>query len=356
VGRCLSWRGGGVRFNRTVVRALLTLVSLLLVAPPAQAFDESLGSLRGAARVSAYGGWVVFSSPTGTGSWTLTTWHDGVFADLGVAASEVPFDADVGPDAFGSPTVVYSRCGVKPIVDAPPRDCDLFAVRLGAGTERRLSVSTTRFSEFAPAIWGTRLAFGRRAARQRKAEILVVRGSKGVVRLGPRSFPKCCRARRTREWPRQMDLGSRAVAYRWILSGSDAFLGYGEELWMARLDGRRARLAQSGWSSGACGGSRVFSPNVVGTSVLYGYWSDDCGDGSETLRRFDFSTRRRAQAGLPGPGVVLSAARDGGDVYWLRGDFYRGECATTEAPCELMRSRDPAFRRIKGGDDRPPLE
>ena len=338
-----------------MVSGLLTIVSLLLVAAPAQAFDESLGSLRGGARASAYGGWVVFSSPTGTGAWTLTTWHEGVFADLGVAAGEVPFDADVGPDASGAPTVVYSRCGVKPTFDAPPRDCDLFAVRLGGGTESRLSLSTTRFSEFAPAIWGSRLAFGRRARRQHKAEIVVVRGRKRLARLGPRTFPKCCRARRTREWPGQMDLGSRAVAYRWILSGRDAFLDYGEELWVSRLAGTRARLVQSGWSSGACGGSRVFSPNVIGTGALYGYWSDDCGDGSESLRRFELSTRRREQADLPGPGVVLSVGRDGGDVYWLRGDFSRGECATPESPCELMRSRDPAFRRIKGGDDRPPL-
>ena len=153
-----------------------------------------------------------------------------------------------------------------------------------------------------------------------------------------------------------MDLGSRAVAYRWILSGRDAFLGYGEELWLSRLDGSRARLAQSGWSSGACGGSRVFSPNVVDVSILYGYWSDDCGDGSESLRQFALRSRARAQADLPGPGAIFSAARDGGDVYWLRGDFYRGECATPDSPCELMRSRDTVFRKIKGGDDRPPLE
>jgi hypothetical protein len=339
-----------------VVRLLLTLVSLLLAATPAQASDELLGAVPGAASVSAYGGWVVFSSPTGTGAWTLTTWHEGVFADLGVAAGEVPFDADVGPDASGFPTVVYSRCGVKPTVAAPPRDCDLFAVRLGEGIESRLAVSTTRFSEFAPAVWGSRLAFGRQLGRQRKAHVLIFRGRKRLARLGPRTFPNCCRTRRTREWPRQMDLGSRAVAYRWILSGPDAFLDYGEELWLSRLDGSRARLAQSGWSSGACGGSRVFSPNVVGTSVLYGYWSDDCGGGSESLRRYELSTRRRTQADLPGPGVVLSAARDGGDVYWLRGDFFRGECATPQSPCELMRSRGAAFRRIKGGDDRPPLE
>jgi len=337
-----------------VVRALLTLVSVLLVVVPAHAADELLGPLPGGARLSAYGGWVVFSSPTGTGAWTLKTWHEGVVADVGVAASAVPFDADVGPGTSGLPTVVYSRCGVTPIPDAPPRDCDVFSVELGGGRERRLAVSTTRFSEFAPAIWGNKLAFGRQARRQRKADILLARGDSRFRRLGPRTFPRCCRRRRTAEWPRAMDLGPRAIAYRWILSGRDVFLGYGEELWISRLNGTRARLAQSGWSSGACGGSRVFSPNVDDVSVVYGYWSDDCGDGSESLRRFNLATRGRAQGDVSGPGVVLSVAHDGGDVYWLRGDFYRGECATPESPCELMRSRDTVFRRIKGGDDRSP--
>ena len=294
-------------------------------------------------------------SPTDTGAWTLKSWHDGAVSDVGIAASDVPFDADVGPGPSGLPTVVYSRCGVRPTGDAPPGDCDLFAVELGGGAERRLAVSTARFSEFAPAIWGDALAFGRRTRKQRKADIVVTRGTR-VRRLGPRTFPRCCRRRRAREWPRQLDLGPRAIAYRWILSGRDAFLGYGEELWISRLDGSRARLAQSGWSSGACGGSRVFSPNVVDVSVLYGYWSDDCGDGSESLRKFDLATRSRVQGNLPGPGVVLSVARDANDVYWMRGDFFRGECSTSQSQCELMRSRDTAFRTIRGGDDRPPLE
>lgn len=121
-----------------------------------------------------------------------------------------------------------------------------------------------------------------------------------------------------------MDVGPRAVAYRWILSGGDAFLGYGEELRIARLDGTRARVAEAGWSDGACGGSRVLSPNVSSTSVLYGYWVSGCGDGPESFRRYNLATGRRVQAAAPGQGVLVSVAQDGSDVYWLRGDFYRG--------------------------------
>lgn len=152
-------------------RVLLALVGLLVLAVPARAADEVLGPLHGAARLSAYGGWVVFSQPTGAGAWTLKTWHDGVVADVGVAASDAPFDVDVGPDTSGLPTVVYSRCGAPPKADAPPGDCDLFAVGLGGGAERRLGVSTSRDSEFAPAIWRNTLAFGRRSPKQRKADI-----------------------------------------------------------------------------------------------------------------------------------------------------------------------------------------
>jgi hypothetical protein len=122
--------------------------------------------------------------------------------------------------------------------------------------------------------------------------------------------------------------------------------------WSSR---RRPALVPGPQSPSACGGSRVFDPTVVGTSVLYGYWSDDCGDGRESLRRFEPSTRRREQADLAGPGVVLSVARDGGDVHWLRGNVPRRECTAPDSPCELMRSRNPVFARIKGGEDCPPL-
>jgi hypothetical protein len=115
--------------------------------------------------------------------------------------------------------------------------------------------------------------------------------------------------------------------------------------WSSR---RRPALVPGPQSPSACGGSRVFDPTVVGTSVLYGYWSDDCGDGRESLRRFEPSTRRREQADLAGPGVVLSVARDGGDVHWLRGNVPRRECTAPDSPCELMRSRNPVFRPNQG--------
>jgi hypothetical protein len=342
-----------------LVRSVFALVSLLLVAVPAHAVDETLGPLRGAVRLSAYNGWVVFSEPTGTGAWTLKTWHDGVIADVGVAGSDGPFDVNVGPDPSGLPTAVYSRCAGSPKADAPPADCDVFAVGLGGGAERRLGVSTSRDSEFAPAIWRDLLAFGRLSPRQRKADIFLARPGKKLRRLGPGTLPSCaqasCRRRPSKAWPRVMDVGPRAVAYRWILSGGAAFLGYGEELRIARLDGSRARLAQSGWSSGGCEGSRVFSPNVSDTSVLYGYWASACGDGPHSFQRFNVTTGRRFQAAAPGPGVLLSVAQDASDIYWLRGDFIRGECGMPDSPCELIRSRTLVFREIKGGDARPPL-
>ena len=64
--------------------AFALLAALLLAAGPAAASDEVLAPVGAAGRVSAHGGWVVFSvrDPT-SGAYTLHTWHDGVAARWG---------------------------------------------------------------------------------------------------------------------------------------------------------------------------------------------------------------------------------------------------------------------------------
>jgi hypothetical protein len=142
------------------------------------------------------------------------------------------------------------------------------------------------------------------------------------------------------------------------MRGGSAFLGYGDELRIARRSGGRARLAQTGWPSGECEGTDTFSPNVTNTTVLFAYHASACGDGPESVRRFYLGSGRRYQSPIsPGRGSeIVSLAEDFGDLYWLRGDYFAGECLTQTGPCELIRSRDLAFARIRGGEDEPPLE
>jgi hypothetical protein len=344
-------------------RLALAVVVVLAAAGPAAASDETLADVGAASRISAFGGWVVFNVREPGGTYTLHSWHDGVVAPVGVPAGPEGFDVDVGPDAEGRPTAVYSRCQwprrqTRRLRPEPRRGCSLFAVTLGGGQERRLSVAGPGTSEFAPAIWGDMLAFGRRRPGQRRADILLARPGRPLQRLGAGSRPSCrnepCRRQPSMGWPVVMDLGPQAVAYNWQLSGGDTFLGEGTELRIARLDGSRARIAQAGWSDGECGATITRSPNVSGLSVRYGYTIGACG-GGHTFRRFDLAGTRRLQA-LPPAGVEpVSLAWDGDTLYWIRQTGYL-DCGGAGTTCELVRSRGIAFARIQGGEAVPPIE
>lgn len=344
-------------------RLTLVIAGLLVLASPAQASDDVLAALPGVVRISAHGGWVAFSVPSASGGWALQTWHDGVVSPVGVADKASPFDVDVGPDDTGRPTAVYSRCRAAarrqrpPLDPVAPRGCDLFAVTLGVSGERRLSVSSSRYSEFAPSIWRDALVFGRRSTRQRKADIYLARPGRPLKNLGPGTLAWCretpCRDDPSTAWPVVMDLGPEAVAYNWQLSGGDTFLGQGTELRVARRDGSRARIADSGWSAGECDGSGTFSPNVSGTTALYGYRSGSC-PGAFSFRRFDLRTARRFEASRPVDDPVLAIAWDGSTVFWLRGSDELSDCRS-RGVCQLMRSRDLGFAAIRGGAARPPI-
>ena len=320
------------------------ILALGFAASPAAA-DEMLAPVAGVGRMSAYGGWVVFTVQA-NGASTLHTWHDGTVAPVGVPMSPHGFDVDVGPDALGRPTAVYSRCR-RVVQGQPPRGCNLFAVTLGEGTERRLAVSRTRYSEFAPAIWGDMLVFGRRRATQRRADIVLARPGRPLKRLGAGSLPSCkntpCRRSPSLGFPLVGDLGPEAVAYNWRDVGGDTFLGSGSELRVARLDGSRARVANAGWSDGTCG-SETHAPNVTGASVLYGVIS---GCGGQSVRRFHLAGARRFEALLSPEAAVGPLAWDGSAVYWVR---------RTGGVEELMRTQGLAFRQLRSGEDRPPIE
>jgi hypothetical protein len=336
------------------------VIGLLALAAPARASDEVLAAVPGAVRIAAYGGWAVFAVRQPDGMYALQSWHDGVVAPVGVAPSWYGFNHDVGPDEQGRPTVVYSRC-VRPArgqsADAPLRGCDLFAVTLGGSVERRLAVSRPEFSELAPAIWGDALVFGRRRAKQRRAEIVLSRARRPLKRLGPGSLPPCsrgCRRAPSKGFPTVSDLGPQAVAYNWQLSGGDTFLGSGTELRIARLDGSRARIAAAGWSDGTCG-SITRSPNVSGLSALFGYGLG-AGCGGDSFVRFDLVGARRFVAAVPTLSRQVSVAWDGEVVYWIRQTGQVEECAYPETRCELVRSTGLPFARVKGGEVEPPIE
>jgi hypothetical protein len=329
------------------VRTLLTVLLVLLPATTARADDEVLGPMPGSPSLSAYGGWVVHTVEVDemTQARRLMAWHEGSSAPVGFA--EAPYDFDVGPDASGRPTVVYSRCA-RGGPRSRPDGCDLYAVRLNEGIERRLSVSSKRHSEFAPSIWRGSIAFGRLSPGQRKADVMLKRPGRPLKRLGAGTLAKCfkeCGPAPPTARPLYTDLGPRALAYLWELNGGQVVgTEYGLEMRIARLDGSRAKIANSGYFGGACGFEQPLAPNVAGTAIVYGHaHGGECEESHESIRRFTHRRARRSQLRLPaGSSTVI--ARDAAN-----GDLYRVQDG------QLIRSRGLAFERIKGGEAEPPI-
>src|SRR4051794_14631467 len=100
-------------------RAYLLAALVSLVTPSAARADFTLSTLERPTPVSAYAGHVVWSRyDIAAGAFRLMEAHAStaglVTTTLPVPPRAVPFDADVGPDANGAATVVYSRCATEP--------------------------------------------------------------------------------------------------------------------------------------------------------------------------------------------------------------------------------------------------
>jgi len=161
-----------VTAGRASATAVLLAVLVCVVAAGPVAAQTVLAVEAGPTSVSAYGGVVAWSSFDETSrTYRLRMWSAGLASEVPTPARRVPFDVDVGPDARGRPTLVYSRCRRDPepvsAFSGQPewrwaRGCDLYRHRPGAGGERRLrAVSSRRASESLPAVWGDAIAFSR---------------------------------------------------------------------------------------------------------------------------------------------------------------------------------------------------
>src|SRR3954451_8682286 len=152
-----------------------------LAAPAAARAEFTIAETARPTPVSAYAGHLVWSQyDPALAAFRLMETHASTSgpqtAALPVPPRRVPFDADIGPDARGAPTVVYSRCTTEPQlagVDLPGpaglpvwatgRGCDVYRYRLGDPAETRdAQINTGSSSEFLPTLWRSRIGFARR--------------------------------------------------------------------------------------------------------------------------------------------------------------------------------------------------
>lgn len=202
----------------------------------------------------------------------------------------VPFDVDVGTDASGKKVVVYSRCRYETTgFISAGTGCDLWALRLGRYTERRLAASTRAGSETNPSMEGKRLAFVRVHEKRRGLAgvlpYLVLRsgGNERRVAGGPRgtysglrTYPGGKNPRPPRasddvsEGPEDVNLGRLGITYVWSQSGYDCPDGSRDEI-PVRSQIRLVRMSQlrssslldEGCSSGT-GKTQVFAAAASG--------------------------------------------------------------------------------------------
>jgi hypothetical protein len=222
---------------------------------------------------------------------------DGVTAVVPVALRNQPFDVDLGPDAEGRTTAVYSRCA-RARGSGLPAGCDLYRFDFATSREQRIAgASTGGASEYLPSLWGGRLAFTRvrllRSRRPAAPPRLVVRtlagGRETVVAggregIGPNAGYGI---------PTRIDFDGRRLAFTWQFSIIEPLHegGVSTEVRVVTLGGRRRLLAVEGNYDSIV--SRTLSgPSLVGGSVIYALMTRGDSNGHR-LQRYDVADGKR---------------------------------------------------------------
>lgn len=356
---------------------VFALVALGVSAAPVRSDDQVLTPLPNVSAIGAYGGHVVWSQlNSATGRWSLMDLHAGVVNAVPVSSRSVPFDVDLGPDRQGQPVAVYSRCRKDPAAALPNPDwmtaegCDIYTVRLGGAKEHRVaSVSSLRGSETTPSLWRGSLAFARRLPGHRAARLLVHRaGSTHLRRLRGGTVPHCLHPGCPNREPRPyagvdaLDLGPSSLAMLWRLTnGNVVGVDAAWELRSNSLRGGRTALIASGYSSGTCGFQVPLSPSAAGQHVVFLEMRAPCAINATPVVSIDWrsGTRREAE---PSSGFIYAIARDGKDIYSIRGPRPApanapGVDACRSAPnaCALVRSTGLPFRPVPSRKVAPPV-
>jgi len=331
----------------------IALVFLCAAASPAQGaaiVSSQVAELPGAAeKLSAYGGYVVFSQAESRTRWRLMSWHDGVVTRLNVPARRLPFDASVGPGPNGSPEVVFSKCAADPGYHGGRQHeqlatewwraigCRIFRIMLPNGPAKPIKRIHTPlgYSDTTPAIWRGNVAFARHLPRPRSTRLYIWHhrdASTVLIGGGPRSCPSgevCSHGGRvSATWVNSIDLDAQGAAFEWIAQATNSVAGLlaEPEIRMDPLhDGRQngpTKIVSDTFFRGTCGGYLVGSPSLSGADVLYDVDLFECerSANEEIFNRFVWFLEEHEQEQTPvaGYGVAVALTWDHGTAYWIR--------------------------------------
>lgn len=327
-----------------------------------------------APKLTAYGGYVVFSRLERTGRWRLLAWHDGTISPLKVPERAVPFDADAGPAANGEPTVVFSKCSRDPTLSAEEgvdragrgawneaAGCHIYELVLPDGSPKLVrALYAAQASDTTPAIWNGDLAFARMSPGARSPVLYIWnRASRRLSRVGggptrcvADSHLPCNTRPRVLAWVEEMSLDGSALAYQWALPESiPAFGGVHAEIRVDPLRGTRqdkpGKVIFESITGGACNGQEGASPSVAGPRIFFSWHRSVCvGEPLESfIAAFEPATLGFRR--VPARPLAVAVAQDHVTTYWIRlaegpnrhgADAYSESCQPELSVCTLMRS------------------
>jgi hypothetical protein len=305
------------------------------LAPDTANADDVLATLPSlqTGRLSAYAGQVVWSEQITQGVNVLMRWRAGRVDRLPVRSRKVPFDLDLGPDARGRAVAVYSRCAGDNAWGSalPDRGCDVYQLSLTGGRERRLRrISTSRASEYAPAIWRGNIAYASAERSGLKPRLMLLRrGARRPRRLSTGSRVTAI------SHVAQMDLTSTALVFTWRRYDSSGTDRMASELRRVALRGGRVTiLAKEVNEEGF--GDHANSANVTPDETIWvRALATPCTETQIVVDRH--GTRRMT---TPTPREIHALARDGSTLYAI---------TSSPAPCSvpsdttLVRLSPPVF-------------
>jgi hypothetical protein len=265
-----------------------------------------------------------------TSRYQLVIWRAGTAQIARIPTRRAPFDVDLGLDARNRLVATYSRCRsyavIRPFseldIQRPGQRCRLYLHRVGTGSERRIrAIGKRGFSDFAPSVWRSRIAFARLGRDGRIT--LHVRGLDGG-----RVQDLVSRSSRPEALPTRLDMRGSRIAYGWRyersgcprdLSGGWDKTFVASEVWTSDLRRAGSRLVASACDSGPV--ISVTSPTMRGSLVTYlkherpapgssdaGY-SIETADGrgrSRSSQRLDASRTIHQHASAGGSSIVIS--------------------------------------------------
>ena len=285
------------------------------VAATATANERLITSAERAGTIDAYGGVAIMALGTENAYSLFVSRDGGAPEPVALGAGPQPiFDGDVGPDANGRPTVVYSMCD--------PAGCGLWRLRLdGTSKPARIpGITLAAAGKAHPTLWRGRLAWV-----DGSGQILTRRLSAGAsTRVKAPRYVEID----------DLELSGRNLALtttRNLGPDSDGYCGV-RELWLLKVGSRETtRLGHR-----ECRPGRGFlGPSFDGDSLYFAYACDDERCSEYGSYRYNLRTRKYAIAddgGSVGSGWAYAGKRS---AYLVR---------TAPACCRVVLRDALAFR------------